>query len=107
MSESIDDIPADTVVTMTREWHLLFNAGGCNPACHGCQRLLPVRSRFKLSTIKPFKDKRREVMLCGRCDPRKLVAKLDAATRAHDEWYAHKIATGGTGCYRIDGKIVP
>lgn len=103
---TIDDIKADQVYSMKREWHLLFNAGGCNPACHGCGRLLPVRSRFKLSTIKPWKDSRREVMLCGSCDPKALVAKLDADAKERDKQRKHNLATGGTGCYRINGRIV-
>lgn len=104
---TIDKIPSNELIVMTAEMHRLFNAGGCDPACHGCWNKLPVGSIFKLATVKvahakPGNASRKyiksqEVMLCETCNPE------DVSTRAK------KIAKSESellGCFRVNGKIV-
>ncbi len=47
----IEEIPSDKLVTMTPFWHRAFNAVGCDPMCHCCNKMIPVNNLFKLSTI--------------------------------------------------------
>lgn len=47
----VDDIPADEIIEMTDTFHRVFNAAGCDPMCHCCEKMIPVGCNFKLSTI--------------------------------------------------------
>lgn len=119
MSNSIDDIKANEIVTMTRTWHKLFNAAGCDPTCHDCEKKIPIGSKFKLATMPneleilqdaPEADKgkeTREVMLCETCDSQKFMARLRKEDRAYTREKRQRVANGGSGCFRINGKIVP
>lgn len=104
---SIKEIPSDQLVIMTAEMHRLFNAGGCDPACHGCWKKLPPGSHFKLSTIKmahsiPGNSKRehiksKEVMLCEKCNPKDVSERAETVAKSESELL---------GCFRINGQIV-
>lgn len=48
----VENIPPDEMVKMTKSLHRIFNAGGCNPACHCCYGLIEIGGMFKLSTIR-------------------------------------------------------
>lgn len=48
---TVEEIPSDELVKMTKFWHRAFNAAGCDPICHCCQKKLPTGSKFKLATI--------------------------------------------------------
>lgn len=106
----IEEIPADKIVTMTKELHRLFKAGGCAPMCHACNKKLTVGESFKLSTLVTAVRKgslnytdleSREVMLCDTCTTEDLnkpeidKIKIEKARRA-----------AGGGCFRVNGKIV-
>jgi hypothetical protein len=103
----IAQIPSNEPVVMTAEMHRLFNAGGCDPACHGCWKKLPTGTKFKLSTVKiahssPGNNKRdkiksKEVMLCETCTPENVSERAMKLAQTEGELL---------GCFRINGKIV-
>ena len=111
----IANIPADTLVQMTMDFHRLFNEGGCDPACHGCNKKIPVGDKFKLATVlartrKKFEDgsghfesviKSKEVMLCPECKPEDVSRKAEENTEG--SFFSGR--RGGYGCYRVNGKI--
>ena len=47
----IENIPSDKLIEMTELFHRSFNAVGCDPMCHCCEKMIPVGNYFKLSTI--------------------------------------------------------
>lgn len=47
----IEEIPSDQDILMTDLLHRAFNAGGCNPMCHCCEKMLPIGVDFKLATV--------------------------------------------------------
>ena len=117
---SVEEIPSDINILMTAHLHRVFNAGGCDPMCHACKKLLPVDTEFKLATITPsvaapsYKYgpgepkrvletlKSREVMLCGTCNAEDFNrASLEGAKKGVEEAGNHHY-----GCFRVDGKIV-
>lgn len=107
---TVEQIPADKLMTMTEEWHRAFNASGCNPMCHGCYKNIKVNEKFKLATIEAAVAKgsaarntieSKEVMLCEKCNPED-VEKQDA--KVIEEY--RKMREEGGGCYRINGKII-
>lgn len=48
----IENLPSDKNVIMDITMHSLFCLSGCEPACHCCNKLLPVGSLYKLSSVK-------------------------------------------------------
>lgn len=119
VSNAIDDIKADVVYTMTPAWHRLFLAGGCDPQCHSCEKNLPVGVPFKLGTLTDWPPEReldddlnpitvtKEVMLCDRCDQKRFNRRMAALGREHEKRRVKKVQSGGSGCFRINGRIVP
>lgn len=121
---TIEEIPSDELVTMTDFWHRAFNAAGCNPGCHCCEKLIPVGTNFKLSTIKDAKPQHtnypdilqgaineydnivetKEVMLCARCTPEKYRRVYLKSLK--DRIERHKDSPRTQGCFRINGKII-
>ena len=59
---TLDDVPADTLMTLTAELYRLFRFAHCNPACHACKKSIGVGSEFQLLS---FKGK--DEMLCKEC----------------------------------------
>jgi len=45
---TIDDIPADRVITMTEETDALFRAARCRPTCHVCKSEINPGDEFQL-----------------------------------------------------------
>lgn len=48
----VSNIPANSLVTMTEFLHRTFNAAGCGPMCHCCQKMITVETSFQLATVK-------------------------------------------------------
>lgn len=48
---SVEEIPSNELVVMTDFLHRAFNAGGCDPTCHCCNKNIPAGDNFKLSTV--------------------------------------------------------
>jgi hypothetical protein len=128
---SIEQIPADELVTMTELWHRAFNAAGCNPMCHCCHKWISVDVEFKLATVQQIPTKEfskqdgwafnpvriedesgdittREVMLCDTCTPKMFLEKqkeeLQKNLELGKDRLAKRIEEGG--CFRINGKII-
>ena len=59
---TLDDIPADVILTLTGEMNRLFNAAGCTPLCHACSSDILIGKKFKLLSFLGTDE-----MLCGRC----------------------------------------
>lgn len=121
---NIEQIPSDELVLMTEVWHRSFNALGCDPACHCCDRPIPVGDMFKLATVEEGSPQHtshpahlqeaidkydetstsREVMLCEVCTPKKY--KNSQIRKLKERKEAFKDQPGKWGCFRINGKIV-
>lgn len=59
---TIDDVPADTITTLTEELDRLFKFAHCNPTCHACRKSIGVGEEFQLLS---FEGK--DEMLCSGC----------------------------------------
>lgn len=125
---TIEQIPADEVIEMTALFHRLFNAGGCNPMCHCCMKMLPVGSIFKLSTVEQMlyemaegnirrygykirtgEVKTKEVMLCEDCTPEAFKDYQENMFTQNQKEYERREQLNkeqGGGCFRINGIIV-
>lgn len=126
---TVEEIPSDKLVIMNSEWHRMFNAAGCDPACHNCGKFIKGGNEFKLSTIKKlsssvwgwglenaikllkgvlnkFKWERevtvatKEVMLCDKCTPQMFLNKQITSLEKDIAERDRK------GCFRINGKII-
>ena len=64
---TIDDIPADVLMTLTNELDRLFRAVHCKPTCHGCGATLSVGDSFQLISYRG-----RDQMACSKCDREKI-----------------------------------
>lgn len=87
---TLDNIPADTLMTLTAELDRLFKFAHCKPSCHACRKPIEVGSAFQLLS---FKGK--DEMLCTNCDKEKLIEAKAEAARLHEEYlkspeYAHR-----------------
>ena len=71
---TLDDIPADTLLILTRLAEKLFKVAGCDPACHACEVDLKLGDEYKLAT-----HEERDVMLCGKCTPADLTRQTEEA----------------------------
>lgn len=49
---SVEEIPSDETVEMSELFHRAFNAAGCDPMCHCCEKMIPKGSLFKLATVR-------------------------------------------------------
>lgn len=52
---TVEQIPSDKLVKMTRVFHKAFKSVGCDPMCHCCNKFLPIGSMFKLATVREAK----------------------------------------------------
>lgn len=126
---NVDEILSNEAVVMTEGLHRVFNSSGYNPACRNCWKLIPVGSKFKLSTIKSLSTtvwgkglenaikllngvietfswngdvilQTKEVMLCDNCTPDLCLSKTIAQLKENIKKRDKK------GCFRVNGKIV-
>lgn len=126
---NVEEIPSDELVIMDSEWHRVFNAAGCDPACHNCGKYIKVGDKFKLSTIKKlsssvwgwglenaikllkgllksFKWEKevtiatKEVMLCNKCTPEIFLQKQITSLEKEI------VSRDRKGCFRVNGKII-
>lgn len=114
---TVKEIPADTIIEMTPALYQEFCIGGCVPHCHFTHHPIKMGEMFKLSTITEHldyegnlrygMDKTHQVMLAEKTDVKAYFKyhenriKDVAAMRAKDK------ADGRTGCFVINGVIVP
>ena len=69
---TLDDIPADTTLTLTDELDRLFKAVGCNPTCHACGHTIELGQAFMLLSLDGMDE-----MLCHECDREALILKKE------------------------------
>lgn len=48
---TVETIPSDELIEMSDLFHRSFNAAGCDPMCHCCEKMIPIGSQFKLATV--------------------------------------------------------
>ena len=58
---TLDDVPADMMLSLTGELDRLFRAARCRPTCHSCWKPIGVGTDFQLLSFRGF-DK----MVCGK-----------------------------------------
>ena len=73
---TLDDIPADKLLILTRLAEKLFRVAKCDPACHACLVDLSLGDEYQLLT-----HAGRVVMLCGKCTGADLTRKQAAEKR--------------------------
>lgn len=79
---TLDDIPADQKVEMTKHLSRLFDAAGCKPqCCHYCYKPIRLGDTFWLVTYKG-----RDQMLCEKHSVADLEERAKAAERERREW---------------------
>lgn len=123
---NIEEIPSDELIEMSEIWHRAFNAAGCNPGCHCCNKFINVNDKFKLSTI-PIREpihtnyldqldkgiesykngtisESKEVMLCDKCTVEMFIKKDIENLKERKKLFVPK--PEHQGCFRINGKIV-
>lgn len=110
----VSEIPANQLVVMTPELYQEFAQGGCVPACHLTHKWINLGDKFMLATVPHWKDEGSiyghettvDVMLAEGSTVKAYNAKMKEQIdkkRASKEFYTQ----GRTGCFRINGKIVP
>lgn len=130
----IEEIPSDISVKMSKQFHDSFNAAGCDPMCHCCNKMLAIGSIFKLATVRkatpPYnngslnkdmvdfiKSKKKKIIVRGQfeIDESKLFAESkevmlcdECTVELYEDKEKKKILKYNTmgGCFRINGKIV-
>lgn len=114
---TVEEIPANELVTMTPELYQEFCIGGCVPACHLTKNWIKMGDKFMLATLPcayhpsggtagMLRIEERDIMLSE-------FAKKDLFVKIQhklvDDWEkGHKqaIKYGRGGCFRVNGKIV-
>lgn len=75
---TLDDVPADTILTLTKDLDRLFRFANCDPTCHACDKTIKIGTDFQLISVSP-KDRPHkryyvdpdgpytDEMACGKC----------------------------------------
>ena len=117
----VKDIPANELTTMTPELYQEFAQGGCVPACHLTHDWINIGDKFGLWSADSktwlganndnVYSKPADVMLAEKSTAEDYInyqlrlerERLDAIAQRR----AYNSAQGRTGCFRINGQIVP
>lgn len=116
---SIEEIPADEIVTMTDFWFRAFDSNGCKPCCHATGRWINVGDRFLLATVKTRKKPNHytpgtfSLLNSGDVISREIMVSADVDLIAFEKseykeakLYKERQESARGGCFRINGKIV-
>lgn len=110
----VEEIPANELVIMTPELYQEFAQGGCVPACHLTHNWINIGDKFKLSTVPHWSmtgstyghETTIDVMLAENSTVeaynKKMAKEIKNAKKRKEA-----LTKGRTGCFRVDGKIVP
>ena len=78
---TLDDIPADTLLTLTPDLNRLFDYAHCSPACHACCKAIEIGATFQLVSSEVSEDDvGRDEMLCSTCDRAAVAAARKVST---------------------------
>ena len=91
---TLDDVPADKIMTLTDELDRLFKAAGCEPACHACSVGIESGEEFQLLSFHGTDE-----MLCHKCtreDLEEQRREKERRQREREEYIA-KYRHGNTG----------
>lgn len=130
----IETIPADEVIKMTKLLHRAFNAAGCNPMCHCCEKMIPVNANFKLAKVQDLSTpvyvdwqvKNPKSTHYGEPEHKTSTTLVPKFDKSHEvmlcencsaedyhkkqmkEYHSEvkRITAPRGGCFRIDGKII-
>lgn len=112
----VSEIPANKLIVMTPELYQEFAQGGCVPACHLTNKWINIGEMFKLVSIPTHKMagnqrygtvENIDVMLAEHSDPKNFIKKQAKIIKEYDDLREQDRRQGRTGCFRINGKIVP
>jgi len=110
----VEEIKSGELTIMTPELYQEFAQGGCVPACHLTHDFINMGDKFHLSTVPHWSmtgsnfghETTIDVMLAENSTVEEYNEKMKAeieSRRNHKEFQT----SGRTGCFRVDGKIVP
>jgi hypothetical protein len=110
----VSEIPSGELVTMTPELYQEFAQGGCVPACHLTHDWINIGDNFKLATVPHWTmtgsnyghEKEIDVMLAEKSSVDDYNAKMKAEIERARK-YKEEATKGRTGCFRVNGEIVP
>jgi len=91
---TLDDVPPDTITTLTEELMRLFRYAGCEPECHACQTSIEIGDKFQLAAHgkvrkqdhEEFDIVSRDVMLCATCTIPDLIRRERSVEREARAW---------------------
>lgn len=99
---------------MTPELYQEFAQGGCVPACHLTHEWINIGDEFKLATVPHWN---REGSVFGSETKIDVMLAKESSVKAYNEKMKQQIESakkhkeyqteGRTGCFRINGEIVP
>lgn len=112
----VSEIESDKLVVMTPELYQEFAQGGCVPACHFTHKFISIGEEFKLASIDEYSSdgnirygivKTHTIMLAGSTDTKAYLKYHENRIKDREALMAKDRADGRTGCFVVDGKIVP
>lgn len=99
---TLDDVPADKIMTLTDELNRLFKAAGCKPQCHACGVEIEIGAEFQLLSFYGTDE-----MLCHKCKREELEerrreeerqeADKEHRRQEHTAWVTAEHARGNKG----------
>lgn len=110
----VQEIPSGKLVIMTPDLYQEFAQSGCVPACHLTHDWINIGDKFKLSTVPHWKDEGSvygnettvDVMLSEESTVELYNEKMKAEIE-YKRKHKSEMTKGRTGCFRINGVIVP
>lgn len=110
----VAEIPSGKLVIMTPELYQEFAQGGCVPACHLTHEFINIGEKFHLSNVPHWSmigsnyghETTIDVMLAEKSTVKEYNKKMKheiEERKKHKEFQTQ----GRTGCFRINGIIVP
>ena len=81
---TLDEVPADQIMTLTPELDRAFKAAGCKPECHVCRNTIVVGKDFELVSFMGY-----DQMTCSKCGRKGLERKHQEKLDDGYEWIKH------------------
>lgn len=112
----VSEIKSDELVVMTPELYQEFAQGGCVPACHFTHKFINIGDEFKLASIDEYNSggnnrygmvKTHTVMLAATTDTKAYLKYHESRIKDREALMAKDRVDGRTGCFVVDGIIIP